>query len=308
MLHWLKNIFKKQPKVIVILGPTSAGKTDLSIEIAKKYNGEIISADARQIYTELNLLSGKVTPEEMSGVPHHLLNISSVAETVSIAQYKQLADKAIADILSRGKLPIIVGGNGFYIDSLVYNISFPEVEPNPKLRAELEQLSTENLFERLKKQDPKRASNIDSKNPVRLTRAIEIAETLGKNPPPPTYTKPVFSTLFIGLDLPDDKLKDRIGKRIEKRLKAGMLDEVKSILQSGIPKERMYTLGLDAEYSTRLYLGEILEPEMIEKLSTETWQYVRRQRMWWKRNKTIHWFNPTKDSLEITSAVEKFLG
>ena len=170
-------------KLLIILGPTASGKSDLAVQLAKKYNGEIISADSRQVYKGLNIGTGKITKKEMSGIKHHLLDVTDPKKVFTVSQFKTLVEIAIADISSRGKLPIICGGTGFYIQAVVDNIILPEVPPNKKLREKLNKKTTTELFEILKKLDNERAKNIDAKNPRRLIRAIEIAEKLGKVPP-----------------------------------------------------------------------------------------------------------------------------
>ncbi|MBP6884548.1 MAG: tRNA (adenosine(37)-N6)-dimethylallyltransferase MiaA, partial [Candidatus Pacebacteria bacterium] len=169
-------------KLIIVAGPTSSGKTSYAIKLAKKIGGEVISADSRQVYKGLNLLSGKVTKKEMAGIPHHLLDITNPKKIFSVSDYQKLANKAIADILSRNKVPIICGGTGFYIDAIVYDRILPEVPPNKKLRAILEKKTIVELFKMLVKLDPARANTIDKDNPVRLIRAIEIAKALGSVP------------------------------------------------------------------------------------------------------------------------------
>ena len=182
-----------KPKVLIILGPTATGKSDVAVDIAKKFsayggsaagrNGaEIISADSRQVYKGMDLGSGKITKKEMRGIPHYLLDVVKPNTIFSVSKYKQLAEKAIKKIIAKNKLPIIVGGTGFYIDSISKNIELPEVKPNKKLRKRLEKKSAEELFTMLKKLSPTRAKNIDRYNKVRLIRAIEIAKTLGTIP------------------------------------------------------------------------------------------------------------------------------
>ncbi len=307
MFEKFLNIFlRKKPKVIVLLGPTSTGKTSLAISLAKEFDGEIISADSRQVYKELNLLSGKVTKEEMGGIPHHMLDVISVGEPYSVELYKIESRKIVSEIISRKKVPIICGGTGFYIDSLVYKNNFPEVPPNMNERRELEKMSTESLWQKLNSLDDKRAENIDRNNRVRLIRAIEIANSLGKNPPPPTYKDMKYDTLFIGLDLPDEELKSRIQKRIEGRIKDGMINEAKQIIARGIPVEALLILGLDAKYMAMLANNEITEDQAKSDLFSDTWKYVKRQRVWWKRNKSIKWFNPN-NAKEIKGLVKSFL-
>src|SRR3989338_8024568 len=169
-------------KIIVILGPTASGKSALGVKLAKKINGEIISADSRQVYKGLDIGSGKITKKEMRGVPHHCIDIVSPKKIFTVVDFKKCADKAIEKNFAKNKTPIIVGGTGLYIQAIVDNIVLPEVKPNWKLRKELEKKTTEEMFKMLKKLDPERAKNIDAKNPRRLIRAIEIAKSLGKMP------------------------------------------------------------------------------------------------------------------------------
>ena len=171
-----------KPKIIVVLGQTVTGKSDLAVKVAKKINGEIISADSRQVYKGLDIGTGKITQKEMKGVPHHLLDVANPKRRFTVAQYQKLTISAIAEIVRRDKTPIICGGTGFYIDAITKGVVFPEVPPNLKLRKQLNTKSAIALFEVLKKLDPVRAKNIDPKNKVRLIRAIEIAKSLGKVP------------------------------------------------------------------------------------------------------------------------------
>ena len=168
-----------KPKIIVILGQTSTGKSDFAVKIAKLYNGEIISADSRQVYKNMDLGSGKITKKEMEGVPHHLLSVVSPRKVFTVADFKKQADKKIKEILKTGKVPIICGGTGFYVDAVLNDVVLPEVKANKKLRDELEKEKVEKLYDKLKKLDPVRAENIDKYNKVRLIRALEIIATLG---------------------------------------------------------------------------------------------------------------------------------
>ena len=280
-----------KPKIIVILGPTATGKSGLSVKIAKKFNGEIISADSRQVYKGMNLGSGKITKKEMGSVPHYLLDVVKPNTRFSVAEYKKLAEKSIEKILSKGKLPIICGGTGFYIDSIVKNIDLPEVPPNQKLRKILEKKSVESLFKMLKKLSPSRAKSIDKHNKVRLIRAIEIAKALGKVPKIKELPSK-YDFIFIGLDLPDKELKNKIAIRLLARIRAGMINEIKNLHKEGVSWKRLESFGLEYR-QTALYLqGKISKDEMTENLKKEIWQFAKRQRTWFKRNKDIKWFKP----------------
>ncbi len=275
------------PKIIVIVGPTASGKSDLAVQIAKERNGEIISADSRQVYKGLDIGSGKITKHEMRGVPHFLLDVVNPKKVFTVADFKKIGQKAIDDILSRGKIPIIAGGTGFYIDALVFDLEIPEVLPNKELRKKLETFSIEELFIKLQEADPGRAEEIDSKNKVRLVRALEIVEAIGKIPKVKKTEK--FDVEWIGIDWADEILKERIHNRLLKRIKSGMLKEAENLHTKGLSYKRMEQLGLEYRYMARFLKGEISKQEMILELETKIWQYVRRQRMWFKRNKDIKW-------------------
>lgn len=276
-----------KPKIIVIVGPTASGKSDLAVKIAKEKNGEVISADSRQVYKGLDIGSGKITKREMRGVPHFLLDVANPKKVFTVADFKKLGQKAIDDILSRGKTPIIVGGTGFYIDALVYDMDIPEVPPNKILREKLEKKSLEQLFTQLQKLDPERADEIDSKNKVRLVRAIEIVKALGKVPK--TKKKKQFDVEWIGIDWPDEILKERIHTRLLKRICGGMIKEAENLHAQGLSYKRMESLGLEYRYMARFLKGEISREEMIAELEIKIRQYAKRQRTWFKRNKDIKW-------------------
>jgi tRNA dimethylallyltransferase len=286
-----------KPKIIVILGPTATGKSDLAVFIAHKIGGEVISADSRQVYTGLDLGTGKITKKEMRKIPHYLLDVANAKKKFSVSEYKKLADQKIKEIISRNKVPIICGGTGFYIDAVVNDINFPEVPPNEKLRASLNKKTVSQLFEMLKKLDKARSKNIDKNNKVRLIRAIEIAKTLGKVPKISNLKNKQdqkYEFIKIGLNIPLDLLKARIEKRLNNRIKAGMLKEISNLHKNGLSWKRMEELGLEYRY-TALYLQKKLtKQEYLEKLNTEIYKYAKRQITWFKRDKEIRWFDPTK--------------
>lgn len=327
-----------KPKIIVILGPTATGKSDLAVFIAQKIGGlsqfkelagrasknealgEVISADSRQVYTGLDLGTGKITRDTKAklgigqakkekvfthkGIPHYLLDVANAKNRFTVAEFKELADQKITEIISRNKVPIICGGTGFYIDAVVNNMNFPEVPPNAKLRASLNKKTASQLFEMLKKLDKSRAKNIDAKNKVRLIRAIEIAKTLGKVPKltdSKNKKNQKYEFIKIGLTMPNDVLKARIEKRLNNRIKAGMLREIRNLHKKGHAKgraslswKRMEELGLEYRY-TALYLQKKLtKKEYLEKLNAEIYKYAKRQMTWFKRDKEIKWFDPTK--------------
>jgi tRNA dimethylallyltransferase len=277
---------------MVILGPTASGKSDLAVKIALKRNGEIVSADSRQVYKGLDIGSGKITKKEMRGIPHHLLNVVSPNKVFTASDYSVLARNATQDILSRKKLPIICGGTGFYIDALLYGDSFASVPPNPVIRKKLEKLPTEELAKRLSELDPDRFSSIDVKNRVRLIRSLEIVLSTGK-PVPKIRKRPLYDAEKIGILWPIKELDKRIEIRLDKRLESGMIEEVANLKSpphgKGLSWKRLYELGLEYRYISLYLKGELSYKEMRELLLTAIRQYAKRQMTWFKRDKEIKW-------------------
>ncbi len=284
-------------KLIVILGQTASGKTALSIKLARKFNGEIISADSRQVYKGLDVGSGKITKKEMQGIPHHLLDVASPARKFTVAQYQKLALRAIKKIHQKNKLPFLVGGTGFYIQSIVEGMAIPDVKPNWKLRKKLSSYSVEKLYGMLKKLDPARAKTIDPKNPVRLIRAIEIVTLSGK-PVPKTlrgHTSQSFDVLQIGIKRTPDELKKAIYIRLQKRIK-GIIKEVRKLNKNGLSFRRLEELGLEYRYAAQYLQDKISYEEMETKLEKEIWQFSKRQMTWFKRDTRIHWVKTQKQA------------
>ena len=307
----MKKTTKKKEKIIVILGPTASGKSGLGVALARKFGGEIISADSRQVYKGLTIGTGKITKKEMRGVPHHLLDVVSLrqltlrgAQGFTAAQFKNLAEKKIEEVAQRGKVPIIVGGTGFYIDTLLGTVSLPHVPPDLKLRKSLGNKSPESLFAMLKKLDPRRAKTIDKKNKVRLIRAIEIARALGKVPAPKKQD-PQYDILKIGLAPDDTTLKQKIHIRLLSRMKKGMAKEAKKIHAQGLSWKRMEELGLEYRYLAKFLQGKISKKELAEKLTTEIWRYAKRQKRWFKRDAKTLW-HKQKDLRKIKKEVTQF--
>ncbi len=328
----------KLPKIplIVIVGPTATGKSDLAVRIARsmkdprgKPRGEVISADSRQVYKGLDIGTGKITKREMKGVPHHLLDVAdpripaNSPRRFSVETWRKAAAKAITEINARGHVPIICGGTGFYIEALVDGVILPEVPPNKILRAKLSKKPVAELFKMLKKLDPKRAQkmlagkNGDSQNPHRLMRAIEIATALGKVPAisKTSQSKSPYAPIFIGLTLPPKELKKKIAIRLKKRITIGMIAEARNLHKSpakggtGLSLKRMNELGLEYRYLAR-YLQSRQSPAdrkmLTEKIAAENWQYARRQMAWFRRDKRIRWFDPAQTS-HIEKTVKNFL-
>lgn len=294
----------KKHKLIAIVGATATGKSGLGIELSKKYSGEVVSADSRQVFRGLDIGSGKVTKKEMDGVPHHMLDVVEPEEEYSVSLFKIDAENKIEEIVKRSNVPFIVGGTGQYVEAIVSGMEYPEVPPNEELRTELEKKDTEELFSILKKLDPKRAESIDPQNKRRLVRAIEIAKHLGSVPK--IKKNPQYEVLQIGLELPDDELREKIEKRLHERIDEGMIEEVEKLIEDEVSKEWLKNLGLEYRYITEHLEGEFSKEEMIEILSAKIWQFSRRQMRWFKRDENIHWFHPTQ-AKEIDSLVADFL-
>lgn len=287
------DLIRKKNRVLVILGPTATGKSALAVKLAKKYNGEIISADSRQVYKGLDIGTGKITKKEMMGIPHHMLDVISPKKIFSVTDWKEQSEKIIKNILNKEKLPIICGGTGFYIQSIVDGIVLPEVKPNKELRKKLEKKSLIELTSILKKLDPNRLKTIDAKNKVRLIRAIEIAESLG-SVPKIKKVKPEYEIIQIGLDMNDAELKNRIHDRLIARIKKGMINEAVKLQKNGLSFKRMRMLGLEYKSLADLLENELTKEEFIKKLEIEIWHYAKRQMTWFKRDKKIKWFEGTQ--------------
>jgi tRNA dimethylallyltransferase len=294
---------KSEPKVVVIVGPTASGKSALAIKMARHFNGEIISADSRQVYKNMDIGTGKVTKKEQRMAKHYLLDVVSPKREFNVSDFQRLGQKAIKRILAKGKTPIICGGTGFWIDALVYNITLPPVGPDNKLRAELEKQSAEQLFSRLKKLDPQRAKSIDAKNKRRLIRALDITLATGKPIPKIEKNNP-YDIFWLGIAWPKDILAKRMKIRLDKRLRQGMINEVKRLIALGVSYKRLYGFGLEyrqlsefiknKKYKNKTFL-EFKKSEYYNKLLSEITKYSKRQMTWFKRNKNIHWVN--KNSL-----------
>lgn len=282
-----------KPKILVIVGPTASGKTDLAIKIAQKYKGEIVSADSRQIYRDLNIGTAKPTMAEMKKVKHYLIDIKNPDEEYTVAQYKKDAIAAIKKILRKGKMPILIGGTGLYIKAVVDNLEIPEVKPNPRLRRKLEkELKTKglpHLYEKLIKLDPEAAYIIDRNNPRRVIRALEI--TLATSKPFSSQRKSgkkLFDALKIGVDSPREKLKARIYKRVDKMIELGLINETKQLLKK-YPADLPAFDAIGYRELINYLQGKISLPEAIDLINKNTWHYAKRQMTWFKKDKETIW-------------------
>jgi tRNA dimethylallyltransferase len=268
-------------KIIVVCGPTATGKSDYAVELAKKIGGEVVSADSRQVYRGLDIGSGKITTEETRGIPHHILDVTDPKDVFSVTQYQVLATKAIEEIIARGNTPIICGGTGLYIDAVICGTVFPTVPPNPKLRKELQELSLEELQQRLETLDRRRFALVDQKNKVRLIRAVEIAEVLGSVPE--TIQSPQYDVQWHYLDFPDEVLKQRIHDRLLKRMDTGMVEEVERLHTKGVSWGRLESFGLEYRYLARYLQNKLDKETLLKELGLAIWHYAKRQRTWFKK-------------------------
>jgi tRNA dimethylallyltransferase len=288
--------------VLVIVGPTASGKSALAVRLAKNLNGEVISADSRQVYKGLDIGTGKVTKKEMQGVKHHLLDVRSPKSTFTANDFVRFGRRAIKSISKSKKLPIICGGTGFYIDALLGRIDISPVAPSKQLRSQLKKKSVRELFQMLREIDEVRASEMnqsDRNNPVRVIRAIEIA-THG---PMKTLEKSVdYDVLWVGI-LPDDQiLRDKIHKRLVARVKNGMMQEAVKLHKDGLSWKRMEELGLEYRYLALYLQRKLTKDQMLEQLESKIWHYAKRQKTYWKRNREIQWFSTPDEALKVLTS------
>ena len=287
-----------KPKVIVICGPTASGKTSLSIEVAKKIDGEIISCDSMQIYKEMNIGTAKPTVEEMQGIPHYMLDFVLPSERYSVADFKEAATDRIEDILKREKVPIIVGGTGLYVDALTKNITYPEIEIDLEYRKQLEELIKENglesLYEEAKKIDEKAMQTISKNDKKRIMRVLEIYHQTGKTKTQleseSRLTPPPYEYIVFAINMEREKLYERINKRVDIMIDQGIIEEVEALTKK---YEEFPTAmqGLGYKEVVSYSKKEITKEEMIEKLKMETRRYAKRQLTWFRKDENIKWID-----------------
>ena len=292
------------PKLIVIEGTNASGKSGLGVDLARAFGGEIISADSRQVFKGYDLGSGKITPEEMQGVPHHLIDICESNEFFSVHDFQRLAYRVIDDILARGRLPFIAGGTGLYVASVTEGYVMSDCAPDLNYRAELEKLSTPELYAQLMEQAPD--AQVDARNRNRVMRMLEKIHDGDDFIP---HNQPRYNCLKLGVSWPREILKARIDERLEKRMREGMVDEVRGLLANGASMEFMLKLGLEYRFITQYITGEIgSEAEMCHELSLAIKRFAKRQMIWFRRDKDIHWLDMAADpQAEAAALIAAFL-
>ena len=303
-----------KPKVIVICGPTASGKTSLSISLAKKINGEIVSCDSMQIYKEMDIGSAKPTVEEMQEIKHYLVDFVSPEKRYSVSEYKEDASKAIEEIINKGKTPIIVGGTGLYLNSLIYNIQYNEREVDLNYRRELEkeaeEYGLEVLYNRAKEIDPEAMEKVSANNKKRITRVLEIYNATGRNKTElekKSRKEVPYNYLIFGINMERSILYDRINKRVDIMLEQGLIEEVKNLINkySNMPTAMQ---GLGYKEVKEFLDGNISKEEMIEKIKMETRRYAKRQITWFKRIENIIWLDGLNKTEENVNSIMEVYG
>lgn len=289
------------PKAIAVVGPTAAGKTKIGVVLAEKFNGEIVSADSRQVYKYLDICTGKDL-SEYGKIPYHLIDILEPSEEITAADFQKKAFSAINDILKRKKLPVIVGGSSFYAYSVTEGWQFSKTEKDFALRDKLNKLSLIELQNILQKIDPGAFDNIDQKNPRRLIRAIEVCTMSGqdfeKSKP---VSKPKYDFLYLGIKFSNEELKSRIQKRLKERLKEGMIEEVESIIakkQASYPD--LEKMGLEPRFISYYLQNKINKKQLEELLLKNIYHFAKRQMTWFRKDKRIKWVSSTDEATEQT--------
>lgn len=300
--------------LIVVAGPTASGKTSLSIELAKRLDGEIVSGDSMQIYKYMNIGTAKPTEAEKEGIPHHLMDFLEPSVSFSVADYCVLAHKVIADIHARGKLPIIVGGTGLYIDSLVNNVDFGETDKETPIRAELNQLAEEKgneaVYEILLEIDPETAKKYHPNNLRRVIRAIEFYKTTGTTISDHAKEKKIspYNSIYFAPLWDREILYDRINKRVDIMVKDGLIDEVKDLLARGYDKNSTAMQGIGYKEFYAYFDGNQSLDETLELIKMNSRRYAKRQLTWFRRNKNIRWLPPCDNMADrAMEIIEKIL-
>ena len=305
---------EQRSPLITLLGPTAAGKTALSLALAERFEGEIVSADSRLIYQGMDIGTAKPTAEERARIPHHLLDVTTPDRPLTLAEYQRLAYVAIDDIQRRGRVPFLVGGSALYVRAVSEGLRIPEVPPNPELRAELEAFAEaeghEALHSRLAALDPVGAAQIDGRNVRRVVRALEIvletgqpkSELEGADPPP-------YRMLTIGLEVEREILHARIVARVRQMIEAGLAGETERLLAAGYPPNLPALSSLGYREMGQHLRGELTREETIERIGIETNRFVRHQSTWFRRMDDVQWFDWNRPDVDVVAAtVGQFLG
>ncbi len=304
----------KLSPLVILTGPTAAGKTALSIELAKRVKGEIISADSMQVYKGMDIGTAKITPEEMRGVPHHLIDILEPEEDFNVFTFQTLAKEAANDIISRGKIPIVAGGTGFYIQALLYGIDFTENDDNTAIREKYTRLGEKDpdaLYGLLKERDPEACGYIHKNNIKRVVRALEYYELTGEkisahNKEQRAHEAEWNSAYFV-LEPPRDVLYERINKRVDMMMENGLLDEVKALKDRGLTKDHVSMKGLGYKELFDYLDGEYDLEKAVEILKRDTRHFAKRQLTWFRRERDVIRLDRTKTDEELLEEMTKIL-
>ena len=296
--------------LLVLVGPTAVGKTALSLELARHFDGEIVSADSRLFYRGLDIGTAKPLAAEQAAVPHHLIDLAAPDETLSLGEYQRLAWRTIDDILARGRLPILVGGTGQYVWAVVEGWGIPEVAPQPALRAALEALGESELARWLAALDAVAARRIDSRNVRRVVRALEVTLRTGRPISElQRKTTPPYDIYIAGLTRDRDALYERIDARVDEMMAVGLLDEVARLRDAGYDPRLPSMSGLGYRQLLAYLAGELTLEEAVERIKFETHRFARQQATWFRADDPrIHWFNAQTETAQAIAAVEKWLG
>jgi|Deesub1362B_J571_1020462.scaffolds.fasta_scaffold00263_7 tRNA dimethylallyltransferase len=310
----MKTNFNPKEKLLVILGPTAVGKSALAIKLAHVFQGEIINCDSMQVYQGFDIGTDKIPPEKREGIPHHLLDVIPPTEQFTAADFVCFSLEIMQEIWSRNHLPIITGGTGLYLQSLLEGL-FPGVGRNPQIRQKLEEEAQTQglafLWEKLAQVDPVYAQKISPRDKIRVIRALEVYEATGI-PISRHFQKTKsfvrdFSTLKIGLKLKRKELYERINRRVERMFAAGLIEEVTRLLQQGIPEEAPPFRALGYKYALQVIQHQLSREEAIKLTQRDTRHYAKRQLTWFRRMKGIHWFSPYQSSQIIEFIKSKWI-
>ena len=294
------------PKLVVVLGTTACGKSGLGVELARRFDGEIVSADSRQVYRGLDLGTGKVTEEEMGGIPHHMLDVVEPNQPYSVADFQAGAYAAIDDILARGKAPFLVGGTGLYVRAVTEGFTFTDARPDPALRAELEGKTTAELYALLREKTGATLTGGEENNRHRLMRSVEKALSGRWESPPP---RPRYECLLLGVTYPRETVCRRIDERLQARIDAGMIEEVAGLRARGATDAFLEGLGLEYRYILRYLTGQIPTLDGLrDELGRAIKRFAKRQMVWFKKDRDVLWLDMEGDFLaQACRAVENFL-